>query len=42
MKTEMKLNEYCEDCGYFDPIIETERLYAGNKFVERLNTAWKY
>lgn len=38
MKTEMKLNEYCEDCGYFDPIVETERLYAGNKFVERLNT----
>jgi hypothetical protein len=38
MKTEMKLNEYCEDCGYFDPIVETQILHANGKFFKRYIT----
>lgn len=38
MKTEMKLNEYCEDCGYFDPIVETQILHANGKFFKQYIT----
>ena len=38
MKTEMKFNEYCEECRHFDPIIETQILHANGKIFERYIT----